>query len=218
MTNWNDEATKEIDNAIQNLRSVLQQYIPDKTSDRDRENIKKIVSERKELAKSLGLEKQLLDIWEEIRFYPNIVQRQDWIERRTFSIDAPTSIKKDKSETIYFEFNNDQYSLSFIKLERSPTTTYYGTDGYDSKHPCELYLRRGNGDLLLAIKVYRVVNEYCSFLQPGEVIGFIPGEWLADYIAEYEKMATIKEVAKKEHDKNRQHEQITQLKDNFGIS
>jgi hypothetical protein len=216
MNNANNDVSDKVKAAIENLRKALREQFDflDATPVLSESDIEKVVAERKQLAKILDLEKKLLDIWDEIRPYPVHFKREDWPKYRKFSIEEPSSQKneKDKKEDLTFTLFGKNYSLTSVEKDRG-----FIDYNEESRYPYELILRNAEGELLLATKIFRVHVEDVMFYTTGGLIGFVPGDWLEDYLSEYEKMVVLKEKSKRDfYDKVRQ-KKLEDMKQNFGL-
>jgi len=202
---------KNINDAILNLHDVFRLEL-----DRIEENYKNStgdihtrVEERKNMARELKLDKKIIEIYEEIKFYPSWSKKEDWLTHRDFEIENPQAHKKENEETIVFKLKGNQYFLKYF--DKGSSIDFDG----DYFHHTKLSLFEANSDKKLFEVNISVESDYITELKPFNISSFIPGKWMEDFLEAYEKMNFLKD--KKELDRTYDSDEVDSLKKDFGL-
>jgi hypothetical protein len=206
-----EEFTKRITAAVDNLRSTLESELSrlEDSLKNQSGDVHEKVAERKRLAKELGLDKKLCEIYDEIRFYPSWSKSEDWWpNHRLCEIDNPTGEKRNNDEFIRFEINNKKYEL--VYQDEEPNTRHELGDF----HHTYLKLLDGEGRCLIGINV-SVDVDYIVEFKPFGIAAFLPGDWMQDILFCYEKFQTNKK--RKDIEEKYVQSEVHELKDKFGL-
>jgi len=202
----NDRSIQLIEEAIQNLSATLNEQLGRLEEDLKSSSgdVHAKVAERLSFAKNLALGRKLTEIWEEVKFYPGLCKRDDWLIHRQCEIDYPYDDHREKEWDVSFLLNVSQYKFTY-SYDGAKTRA-----GYYFHHP-QLSLRDAANKVLIEIAIIPEDKLYRTF----SVIAFIPGSWIQDFLECYERFqANKKERAiRQEYDP----EKVAELKNKFGI-
>jgi hypothetical protein len=206
-----NKAQPLIEAAVQNLRTILNEQLVllEESLRSSSGDVHAMVAERKSLVRKLKLDQKLTEIWEEVKYYPGVAKQKDSLKYRLCEIDDPKAEKRDKEHDISFLLNGHSYTFTY--LDKGGMT---GFDG-DYFHHTNLSLRDASNSLLIEINISVERDDYGSVLKPFEVMGFIPGAWIQDFLECYEKFQTNKKIRdiKKKYDSGK----MAELKNRFGL-
>jgi hypothetical protein len=213
----NDQLGKtyqQIEEATQNLRSALNNHLAEfeRTLREDSGDVNAKVEERKYQARQLQFDKKLTELFDEIKYYPNWSQREDWLSIRLCEIDNPEGTKIDNETQVAFLLRGQAYR--FIYLDEGRRT---GFDG-DDFHHTQLSLRDHAGRLLIEIDISVEYDHFwvtTTELKPFGVSAFLPGPWIQDFLECYEKF----QANKKARELKRKYEEgkVRELKEKLGL-
>ena len=205
------KSVQRLEAAIQTLRAALSEQLACIEEDLKSQSgdVHGKVAERKNLARNLGLDRKLTEMWEEIRFYPSWCNRDDWLKYRLCNIDDPQESKHEEELDVSFLLNGHRYTFTY---HDGGSTT--GFDG-DCLHHTLLSLRDGKNSVLIEINISIDYDCVGSVLNPFDVSGFIVGPWIQDFLECYELLL----ANKKERDIRKKYdsEKVRQLKEKFGL-
>src|SRR5262245_40277141 len=162
------------------------------------------VEQRKQLAQQLQLPKRLLTIYNEVQFYPHWT-RNNPVDVSPLVVDVDVIQKEkgrsDKITTVKFSLKGPRYS--FLLNE----SYSYETEGYYAS----LTLSGVNSEALFQLRMSKHVSDWKY--ETGETVGFVPGEWVLDFLELSESIATI------DMERNRRHRlsEIERQKRDFGL-
>ena len=207
------KASERIEVAVQNLRSTLNEQLSDleqslKAASGD---IHAKVAERKSFARNLHLDQKLMEIYEEVKYYPNWSTREDWLQSKysLCEIDEPKGETRDKERDISFKLNSHAYKLTYHDEGSS-----IGFDG-DYVHYTQLSLRDSFDNLLIEINISVDVDPFGLISKPIDISAFVPSTWIQDFLECYEKF----QANKKARDIREKYDQqkVQTLKEKFGL-
>ena len=208
------KASERIEAAVQNLRSTLNEQLADleKSLKAASEDIHARVAERKSLARKLRLDQKLIEIYEEMKYYPNWSTREDWLQSkyRLCEIDEPKGENRDKERDISFLLNSHAYKLTY-----HDEGSRIGFGG-DYVHYTRLSLRGSFDNLLIEINISVDVDPpFGLMLKPIDISDFVPGTWIQDFLECYEKF----QANKKARDISEKYDQqkVQDFKGKFGL-
>ena len=203
------DTVDKINAAVTSLRAVLENELITlenqfRSSSGD---IHKLVQERKHLAKELALDKKLVEIFDEIRYYPSWAQKPDWQKLRMCEIDDPREEKREHEQTISFALYGNRYFMTYVDKGGSSFEDEYF-------HHTKLSLSDHAGRLLIEVSI-SVEHDYVTILKPFDIGAFIPGQWIQAILECYEKFEFRKKQKKllETYDE----EKIQNLKNRFGL-
>ena len=204
------KAYQQIDAEVQNLRSALTKHLVEleKALKDASGDVHSKVAERKSQARKLQLDEKLTQLFDEIKYYPSLSKRQDWLSSRLCEIDNPEEEKIDKETRVRFSLNGRVYRFTY--LDEGGST---GFDG-DDFHHTKLSLKDESGKLLIEINI-SVEYDYVTVLKPFDVSAFIPGPWIQDFLECNEKFQANKQI--RELKQKYESEKVGDLKDKFGL-
>lgn len=206
-----NKAQPLIEAAVQNLRTILNEQLVllEESLRSSSGDVHAMVAERKSLVRKLKLDQKLTEIWEEVKNYPGWAKREESLKYRLCEIDDPKAQKRDKEQDISFLLNGHSYMFTY--LDEGGTT---GFDG-DYLHHTHLSLCDASDCLLIEINISVEHDHYGSALKPFDIMGFIPGAWIQDFLECYEKFQANKKMRdiKQKYDSDK----MAELKNKFGL-
>lgn len=198
-----------IEVAIQDLRSALSEQVSrlEENFKANSGDITAKVAERKAFAQRLSLDKKLVEIWEEVRYYPVLYKRQDWLKDRLCEIDNPQGDNRANELEVTFLLNSHPYRL--IYRDEGGKTDFEG----EYYHHSRLSLHNLNLLMEVHISVERI--GIGAMLEPFDISAFIPGLWVQDFLECYE----IFQANKKARDIAKKYDpsKVGDLKKRFGL-
>jgi hypothetical protein len=210
----NDETKRSaqlIETAIKNLQATLNEQLAclEESFKSTSGDINTKVAERKSLARSLQLDKKLTELWEEVKYYPNLFKSNDRLKHRLCEIDDPHGDKREKELEVCFTLNGHRYKFTY--RDGGSTT---GFDG-DYFHHAQLSVRDETNATLIEIKISIEHDHVGSVLKPFDVSAFVPGRWIQDFLECYERFQANKKARdlKKKYDPAK----VSELRQKFGL-
>lgn len=199
-----------INAAVEGLRDVLEKELLTLENQlrTDSGDIHKKVQERKHLARELGLDKKLIEVFEEIRHYPSFALSPEWPKYRMCEVDEPKEEKFNDEKTLSFRLHANKYLMTYIDKG--------GSTGFDGNYFHHTQLSLADHEKRLLIEVYISVEyDHMTILKPFDFGAFIPGHWIQDVLECYEKLV----FNKKQKDLLEKYDQgrVEDLKDRFGL-
>lgn len=163
------------------------------------------VEERKQLAGQLQLPGRLRTIYNEVKYYPHRAQSRP-MDVCPLITDVEVREESIHKATIRFSLKNRYYSFLFDEKELS-------VEGYEG-YSASLTLGGANGEALfqwlwLSSMSRSLMEEYGM----GETRGFVPGDWVLDFMELSEAIATIAI----ERNRRDRLSQIENQKKDFGL-
>jgi hypothetical protein len=167
------------------------------------------VNERKRVAKEMRLSERLLEIFDEIKYYPARRARGD-ISVSPLASCAEEAHLPSGEKAVAFDLRGIRYTMSFT--DRLASSFFPRDNNPDSYGALTLYQAETP---VFAASYAGYTGLAGTTYQSVDVSAFIPGEWIAAFIELQEDLAAIREEARLRDKYDRS--KLEKLKKNFGL-